>query len=211
MIFQEQIESIMRENHLKHITALIDDEGNIRVRTYNSYPERYKRNAESIRERAREYYRKNRGKIRKYQREYYLRTRGKEAKKRVLNAPTYIPTPDDLAKAMAYAYSRSGMELKVDDLRATAVQMMQFFGFEREVVGNHLEHDEIAMMYQLEDLGLVDTGVEEYNLPDGNSWRVNYFILNARKIKEYSSMKVEENPSGISQVYQDLPEEAWVR
>ena len=123
----------------------------------------------------------------------------------------YLPTPDDLAKAMAYAYSRSGMELKVDDLRATAVQMMQFFGFEREIVGNHLEHDEIALMYQLEDLGLVDTRVEEYNLPDGNSWRANYFVLNARKIKEYSSMKVEENPSGISQVYQDLPEEAWVR
>lgn len=211
MIFQEQIESIMRENHLKHITAFIDDEGNIRVRTYNSYPERYKRNSESIKERAREYYRKNREIIRRYQHEYYLRTRGKEAKKRAPNAPTYIPTPDGLAKAMAYAYSRSGMELKVDDLRATAVQMMQFFGFEREVVGNHLEHDEIAMMYQLEDLGLVDTRVEEYNLPEGNSWRVNYFILNARKIKEYSSMKVEENPSCISQVYQDLPEAAWVR
>ena len=88
MIFQEQIESIMRENHLKHITAFIDDEGNVRVRTYDRYPERYKRNTESIRERASEYYRKNREMIRKYQHEYYLRTRGKEAKKRVLNAPT---------------------------------------------------------------------------------------------------------------------------
>ena len=210
MIFQEQIESIMRENHLKHITAFIDGEGNVRVRTYN-YPERYKRNSESIKERAREYYRKNRETIRKYQHGYYLMTRGKEAKKRFLNAPTYIPTPDDLAKAMAYLYSKNGAVLSAEDLRDTAIQVMQFFSFEKEVVGNHLEHDEIAMMYQLEDLGLVDTRVEEYNLQDGNSWRVNYFILNAKKIREYSSMKVEENPSCISQVYQDLPEEAWVR
>ena len=123
----------------------------------------------------------------------------------------YTVTHQDLAKAMTFLYSKNGAVLPAEDLRATAVQMMQFFGFEREIVGNHLEHDEIAMMYQLEDLGLVDTRVEEYNLPDGNSWRVNYFILNARKIKEYSSMKVEENPSGISQVYQDLPEEAWAR
>ena len=88
---------------------------------------------------------------------------------------------------------------------------MQFFGFEKEVVGNHLEQGEIALMYQLEDVGLVDTRIEEYNLRDGNSWRINYFILNVKKIREYSSMKVEENPSCISQVYQDLPEEAWVR
>ncbi|MCW6158005.1 MAG: hypothetical protein LVQ63_00760, partial [Thermoplasmatales archaeon] len=102
-----------------------------------------------------------------------------------------------------------GMDLKADDLRDTAIQVMQFFGFEREVVGNHLEHDEIAMMYQLEDLGLVDTRVEEYNLLDGNSWRVNYFVLNVKRIKEYSSMSVERDEA--SNVYEELPEEAWVR
>ena len=123
----------------------------------------------------------------------------------------YTVTPQDLAKAMAYLYSKNGAVLTAEDLRDTAVQVMQFFGFEREVVGNHLEQDEIALMYQLEDVGLISTRIEEYNLLDGNPWRVNYFILNARKIREYSSMKVEENPSCISQVYQDLPEEAWVR
>ena len=121
----------------------------------------------------------------------------------------YVPTPDDLARAMAYLYSRNGVDLKADDLRDTAVQIMQFFGFEREVVGNHLEHDEIAMMYQLEDLGLVDTRVEEYNLQDGSSWRVNYFVLNARKIREYSSRNSEYNEA--PNVYAGLPEEVWVR
>ena len=124
---------------------------------------------------------------------------------------SYIPTPKDLARAMAYLYSREGTILKEEDLRGTALQVMQFFGFEKEIVGNHLEQDEIALMYQLEDVGLVDTRIEEYNLLDGNPWRVNYFILNAKKIREYSSKEIESNLSDVSQVYQDLPEEAWVR
>ena len=82
----------------------------------------------------------------------------------------YMPIPGDLAKAMAYLYSREGTILKEEDLRDTAIQVMQFFGFEKEVVGNHLEQDEIALMYQLEDVGLVDTRIEEYNLLDGNPW-----------------------------------------
>ena len=123
----------------------------------------------------------------------------------------YTVTPQDLARAMSYLYSREGTILKEEDLRDTAIQVMQFFGFEREVVGNHLEQDEIALMYQLEDVGLVDTRIEEYNLLDGNPWRVNYFILNVKKIREYSSKEIESNLSDVSQVYQDLPEEAWVR
>ena len=123
----------------------------------------------------------------------------------------YTPIPGDLAKAMAYLYSKNGAVLTAEALRDPAVQVMQFFGFEKEIVGNHLEQDEIALMYQLEDLGLIDTRIEEYNLLDGNSWRVNYFILNAKKIREYSSREIESNLSDVSQVYQDLPEEAWVR
>lgn len=203
MTFQEQIESMMREKHLSHISAMLRGDGTVKVSVHVRTAPRVKGFDPAA------YYREYRERIRKYQHEYYLRTRGKEAGKRVLNAPNYIPTPEDLARAMVYLYSRNGMDLKADDLRDTAVQVMQFFGFEREVVGNHLEHDEIAMMYQLEDLGLVDTRVEEYNLLDGNSWRVNYFVLNPRKIREYSSMRVERDEA--SNVYEDLPGEVWVR
>ena len=123
----------------------------------------------------------------------------------------YIPTPGDLAKAMAYLYSRNGTELDVDDLRDTAMQVMQFFGFEREVVGNHLEQDETALMYQLEDAGLIGTRTEEYNLTDGNPWRVSYFILNSEKIREFSSKTVRINQDNASLVYENLPAEAWAK
>ena len=123
-----------------------------------------------------------------------------------------IPTPEDLAKAMAHIFSREGTILRADDLRDTAIQVIQFFGFESEVVDNHLEPDEISLMYQLEDVGLVSTMIEEHNLLDGKSWRVNYFILNSSKIKEYSSKNVkEENQGDLSQVYENLPEEVWAR
>ncbi len=123
----------------------------------------------------------------------------------------YFPTPEDLAKAMAYLFSKEGMMLRQDDLQDTALQVMQFFGFEREVVGNHLEPDEISLMYQLEDVGLVGTRIEEHNLIDGKPWRVNYFILNAKKIRECSSKNLEGNSIDVSQVYDDLPKEVWAR
>ena len=202
MTVESEIIEILRRHDLRHVSAILREDGTVNVSVQIRKPPRVKGFDPAAHYRER---------IRKYQHEYYLRTRGKNSMKGNVSTIAYIPTPEDLAKAMAYLYSSNGMISKADDLRDTAIQVMQFFGFEREVVGNHLEQDEIALMYQLEDAGLVDTRIEEYNLPDGNPWRVNYFILNARKIREYSSMKAEENASDVSQVYQDLPEDAWVR
>ncbi len=50
----------------------------------------------------------------------------------------YIPFPLDLARAMACLYSQKGIEAKADDLLDTALAILQFFGFESEVVANHL-------------------------------------------------------------------------
>ena len=203
MTVESEIIEIVKRHDLRHVSAMLRGDGTVKVSVHVRKPPRAKGFDRAA------YYRENSERIRKYQHEYYLRIRGKSAKKRILKATTYIPTPDDLARAMAYLYSRNESVLGAEDLMDTAIQVMQFFGFEREVVGNHLEHDEIAMMYQLEDLGLVDTRVEEYNLLDGNPWRVNYFVLNVKKIREYSSISVERDEA--SNVYEDLPQEAWVR
>jgi hypothetical protein len=197
MTVESEMLPILRKYGISHLSAFLEGEG-IRVRVYGN---------RTFAQRA--YYQRNRERIRRYQHEYYLRTRGRAAEKRSLKVPNYIPTPQDLAKAVAYLYSRNGSALCEDDMRDTAVQVMQFFGFGKEVVGNHLEQDDIALMYQLEDIGLIDTRIEEYNLPHGNPWRVNYFILNVGKIREYSSRSVERDEA--SSVYGSLPEEAWVR
>jgi hypothetical protein len=122
-----------------------------------------------------------------------------------------IVTHDQLASAMAHCYSEVGRKTKQNEFGETATQIMQFFGFEREVVGNHLEQDEIALMYQLEDIGLVSTRIEEYTLMDGTPWRVNYFILNSEKIREFSSKTVRTNQDNASLVYENLPAEVWAK
>ncbi len=203
MTVESEIIEIVRVHNLKHVSAILREDGSVSVSIRVRKPPRVKGFDPAA------YYRDNKERIKKYQHEYYLRTKAKNAKKRTLEATTYIPTPEDLARAMAYLYSRNGPVLSAGDLMDTAIQVMQFFGFERDVVGNHLEQDEIALMYQLEDVGLVDTRIEEYNLLDGNQWRVNYFTLNARRIREYSSRSAEYNEA--PNVYEDLPEEAWVR
>ncbi len=153
------------------------------------------------------YYLKNRERIRKYQHKYYLRSKGLQTSD---YSQRYIPVPADLARAMAYLYSQKGIEAKADDLLDTAISIMQFFGFENEVVGNHLEHEDLAVMYQLEDLGLVKTRIEEEILATNKIWRVNYFILDKKKIKGYAAMEPQKKDE-FSDLYDSLPEEAWVR
>jgi hypothetical protein len=205
MTLESEIIEIFRTNNLRHLSAVVTSDGLIKVSIQERKPPRVKGFDPAA------YYRNNKEKIKKYQHEYYLRKRGKNQKTSIVSGGTYVPTPEDLAKAMASLYSKDGTALKADELRDTALHVMQFFGFEREVVGNHLEPDEISLMYQLEDIGLISTRIEEHNLLDGKPWRVNYFILNVGKIREYSSKTIEGNSADACQVYENLPEEMWAR
>ena len=198
MTIESEIIKIVRLNNLRHLSAIATSDGLVKVSIQERKPPRVKGFD------PKEYYRNNKERIRKYQADYYLKIKGRKVE-RVVTANSYIPTPKDLAKAMAYLYSQKGMEIGSDELKETATQVIQFFGFEKEVVGNHLEQDEIAVMYQLEDIGLINTKIEEYNLSDGKPWRVNYFILNIKRIKECSSNSIEEKTDEVLQIYESLP------
>ena len=76
---------------------------------------------------------------------------------------------------------------------------------------NEEQKQERALMYQLEDIGLINTRMEEYTLMDGTPWRVNCFILNSEKIREFSSKTVRVNQDNASLVYENLPAEALAR
>ncbi len=54
-----------------------------------------------------------------------------------------------------------------------------------------MEHEDLAVMYQVEDLGLVKTRIEEYQLTTNKIWRANFFVLDTKKIKEYAMIKPE--------------------
>jgi hypothetical protein len=185
MTIESEMLGILRRYRINYISAVLDG-GKARVRAY----------------------RRRAFDLKKYQDEHLIRTREKDRGNESEAQSRYIPTIDDLARAIANAFSRGGSPISVEDVRGTAAQIIQFFGFEREVVGNHLEPEETALMYQLEDIGLVNTRMEEHKIWNGSRWRVNYFILNVEKIREYSSRNIENDEASV---YRSLPEEAWVR
>jgi hypothetical protein len=186
MKIESEMLDILRRYRINYISAVLDG-GTARVRAY----------------------RRKTFDLRKYQDEHLIRARDKDRGNESEAQSRFIPTPDDLARAIVNAFLREGSHINIEDVRNTAAQIIQYFGFEREVIGNHLEPEETALMYQLEDMGLVNTRMEEYKLPNGSRWRVNFFVLNIEKIREYSSRSVEHDEA--SSVYGSLPEEAWVR
>ncbi|MGC8546074.1 MAG: DUF6015 family protein [Thermoplasmata archaeon] len=131
---------------------------------------------------------------------------GAEAASQVINH-------QQLAGAIVHALSLKGMEISMDDAMSTSLQILSFFGYENQVLGNSLDQEDLALMYQLEDLDLVKTEVEYDTVAGNKEWRINYFLLNKKKIREYASRE-RENETGkneFSSIYDNLPEEAWAR
>ncbi len=222
---KERIKSKQLEYYYKNREKLLDHKREVYEYNRKYHREYYRKNKDRIIKRQREYNLNNKEKIRDIKRRYYLRMKEKImnyqmerywANKKKTEADSlehvqrYIPIPQDLARAMAKLYSKNGIEVRADDFLDTAMAVLQFFGFENEVVANHLEHEDLAVMYQLEDLGLVKTRIEEEILATNKIWRVNYFILDARKIKEYAAMEPQKKDEFFD-LYDNLPEEVWVR
>ncbi len=115
-----------------------------------------------------------------------------------------------LASAIVYAYRQQGIRVNEPDVMETALQAMQYFGYEREILANNLEHEDLVILYQLEDLGLVTSRIEDITINERKPWRINKFILNKEKIIEFSVRQAEAERS-VENLYESLPEEVWVR
>ena len=202
---ESEIIEIVKANNLRHLSAIVTSDGLIKVSVQERKPSRVNGFDH------RSYYRKNRERIRKYQHEYYIRTRGETTGLAETSSTKTVMTPGELAVAMANVYTEQGREVNVEEFRSVAEGIIQFFGYDSEVVENHLEEGDRQVMYQLEDIGLVSTRSEETSLMiDGKPWRTHYFVLNRDRIREAASRKTEATDA-FSATYGSLPEEAWVR
>jgi len=212
MTFKDEIERIMRRYGLRHVSASILDDGTFRVSTYRrEYTSYYMRHLEERREYGRNYYWKNREYIRKYQHEYYMRRRYGTSHSGGNDSKTL--DHKKLAKAIVYAYSLKGIDIPMGDALEISLQALSFFGYETRILSNTLERDDLVIMYNLEDLGLLRTESEEIPLGrNSKPWRISYFSLNRERILEYASGSKEKEPlSEASSVYENLPEEVWAR
>jgi hypothetical protein len=124
---------------------------------------------------------------------------------RELSREKPIITYEILAKAI-----KNKLEVTDDVADDISFRVLNYFGYDDEIIDNALDQDDRRMFYFLQDVQLLSTHWEEAILPTGRTWRVFYWVLNTDRILKYSSPK-EEEPVGELGLYDSLPENVWSR
>ncbi|HEY5605752.1 MAG TPA: DUF6015 family protein [Thermoplasmata archaeon] len=115
----------------------------------------------------------------------------------------------EMRAALRATVGRRGMS--DDDVTTLADYLISFFGFDREVIDNRLDVDDRDVFYMLEEAGLLTTRQEEVHIKKGKLWRIHYWVLRADRIKALAAGSGRVREGTVFGVYEDLPEEAWVR
>jgi hypothetical protein len=119
-----------------------------------------------------------------------------------------LVTISELRAALRATVGRRGMT--EDDIWTLADYVISFFGFDSEVIDNRLDMDDRDVFYMLEEGGLLGTRQEEVHIKKGKLWRIHYWILRTRRIKELAGRSKPVHEAGVF-TYDDLPAEAWAR
>jgi hypothetical protein len=119
-----------------------------------------------------------------------------------------LVTMSELRAALRATVGRRGMT--EDDIVALADYLISFFGFDSEVIDNRLDMDDRDVFYMLEEGGILGTRQEEVHIKKGKLWRIHYWVLRTRRIKELARGTKSVEEAAIF-AYDDLPAEAWAR
>jgi len=114
----------------------------------------------------------------------------------------------ELRAALRATVGKRGMT--EEDVCALADYLISFFGFDSEVIDNRLDMDDRDVFYMLEEAGLLGTRQEEIHIKKGKLWRIHYWILRTKRIKELAAGTKPAEEAGVF-AYTDLPAEAWAR
>ena len=120
-----------------------------------------------------------------------------------------VVTVAEMTAALRETLGRKG--LSDDQVKTLADYVMSFFGFGTEVIDNLLTVEDRDVFYMLEEEGILATRQEEVHLKKSKLWRIHYWVLRVDFIKELARGKVTEKRDELVAVYQEVPEEAWVR
>ncbi len=116
-----------------------------------------------------------------------------------------VITHETLAQAI-----KNRLEVTADVADDIAFRVLNYFGFEDEIIDNVLDHDDRRMFYLLQDMQMLTTHWEEEVLPTGRVWRVFYWGLNTERIGQFSRSPSQEGRIQLG-VYETLPEDVWSR
>lgn len=103
---------------------------------------------------------------------------------------------------------RNKMGVTEDIANDIAFRVLNYFGYEDEIIDNALDQDDRRMFYFLQDVQILSTHWEEAILPTGRTWRVFYWALNVDKILEFAAPPQEEAVAELG-LYESLPEDVW--
>jgi hypothetical protein len=105
---------------------------------------------------------------------------------------------------------KNKLEVTSDVADDISFRVLNYFGFEDEIIDNALDQDDRRMFYFLQDVQILSTHWEEAILPSGRTWRVFYWALNTDRILQYAAPKREEESIEVG-LYDSLPEDVWSR
>jgi len=125
----------------------------------------------------------------------------------ILSTPMKSLTIQELIKALKRTNTYSGMSDK--ELEDFASYIMGFFGFDAQIIDNVLMPRDSEIFFALEEEGLLTSTQEDSSIPSGKSWRIHYWRLKTRKIRELASM--EDEPEVEKDIYDSIPDDAWAR
>ncbi len=120
-----------------------------------------------------------------------------------------VVTLKELTIALRVTLGRKGMS--ETEIQALADYIISFFGFNEEVVDNRLTVEDRDVFYMLEEEGILGTRQEEVHLKRSKLWRIHYWVLRVDYIKDLASGKTVPERDDLVKVYEDIPEEAWMR
>ncbi len=113
----------------------------------------------------------------------------------------------ELIAALKRSETYSGMTDK--ELEDFASYVMGFFGFDDQIIDNVLMPRDREIFFALEEEGFITSTQEDSSTPAGKSWRIHYWRLKTRKIRELANR--EEEPEKEEDIYDSIPDDAWSR
>jgi len=118
-------------------------------------------------------------------------------------------TLKELKKAIETVFDEDEMDshLAAD----MAEKVMNLFGYDKVITDNLISSEERDIFYKLEDYDLLITEEESTNLPSGKKWRIHYWVLNERKIREVLEEEEEVNEAEEESIYNDISDKVWER
>lgn len=105
-------------------------------------------------------------------------------------------------------FNKMGVTKDISD--EIALRVLNYFGYEKEIIDNVLDQDDRRMFYFLQDVELLGTHWEEVILPNGRMWRVFYWSLNVPKIRNFARPQHDGAAVELG-IYDSLPEDVWSR